>query len=348
MSLGFDFEFGDLLKKHEDPALVAEEMAQLYRANVELRTPENYSALTRFMVQAGLYTSALQFILENLADESLPIPWEWILEIIHHGQDSPLEDHIQEDLLQLIRQDGAEERACRTSAMDAAFPHFRDLRREIQMRAVRKMNEYKQSRLDMLATLRTQQLYEQEKEVLAELESRFPEDPDVLEEVKKHRERYALEILSQRKKASTSRGVAAPVDPEVEKAADVCAQAIVEAASKFPDMARDLAVAAAMIDRPQAGLDCLQAAADNEATAWLRAELLLLSGRYVELLAELAALELRFATDSETFFATSYLRAQAWWGLRQKAKAIEILETLLASRPDYRAADALLSLWRSQ
>ncbi|HRO68156.1 MAG TPA: hypothetical protein PL182_11375, partial [Pseudobdellovibrionaceae bacterium] len=70
--------------------------------------------------------------------------------------------------------------------------------------------------------------------------------------------------------------------------------------------------------------------------------------RLVELLHELARVELLQSEDSETFFATAYLRAQALWGLGQKHAAIEVMESLLASRPQYRSGLSLLSLWREQ
>src|SRR5690606_30020977 len=87
---------------------------------------------------------------------------------------------------------------------------------------------------------------------------------------------------------------------------------------------------------------------EEEALAWLRLEALLGCRRFIELLTELTNMEMALSHEPETFFATAYLRAQAFWGLGQKHNAIEVLEGLLASRPHYRAASSLLTLWSGQ
>jgi hypothetical protein len=113
-------------------------------------------------------------------------------------------------------------------------------------------------------------------------------------------------------------------------------------------MAFDFAVAAYMLESFEDALSLLSFSEETESLIWFRMEVLLKCRRFVELLTDLAKIEILFAHDPETFFATAYLRAQAMWGLGQKHTAIEVLEGLLAARPHYRAASALLSIWSGQ
>jgi hypothetical protein len=84
----------------------------------------------------------------------------------------------------------------------------------------------------------------------------------------------------------------------------------------------------------------------TKSTRWLRAEILIHARRFVDLLEELDELELLFAHDPESTSSVIYLRAQALWGLDQRALAISMMESLVKSRLHYRSADALLAEWK--
>ena len=104
-----------------------------------------------------------------------------------------------------------------------------------------------------------------------------------------------------------------------------------------------------MLDQFEDSLHILSFSNDeSEAFLWFRLEALLKARHFVEVLHEITHIELQFAHEPETFFATAYLRAQAYWGLGQKHSAMEVMDSVLVSRPHYRAASALLSLWSQQ
>ena len=119
-----------------------------------------------------------------------------------------------------------------------------------------------------------------------------------------------------------------------------------ETAKNDPSQAADLAVIAAMIDLWDDAIELLAMAPDAGRRGWLRLELMLGANRNLELLNELAVVEQAHSEDPETFYATAYLRAQALWALGQEEQAVEILESLLSARPQYRAGVSLLTLWR--
>jgi hypothetical protein len=113
-------------------------------------------------------------------------------------------------------------------------------------------------------------------------------------------------------------------------------------------MAFEFAIAAIMLESYEAALQILEFCEPTESLLWLRLEVLLQCRRFVEVLNEIAQVEVMLAHQPETFFATAYLRAQALWGLGQKHTAIEVIEGVLAARPHYRAASALLNIWSGQ
>ncbi|MNL11546.1 hypothetical protein D3C87_1323860 [compost metagenome] len=139
-----------------------------------------------------------------------------------------------------------------------------------------------------------------------------------------------------------------PTDPELNKILSALHDSLIEAAAENPELAADLAIAAVMFEMPETALKVLEFAEADASMIWLRMEVLLMARHFIELLNEISKTEVMFAHEPETFFATAYLRAQAFWGLGQKHTAIEVMEGLLISRPHYRAASALLSVWGQQ
>lgn len=201
-----------------------------------------------------------------------------------------------------------------------------------------------------MVTLRTQQLYEQEKILLQRLQKLYPGDFEILREAGEHKQRHALEILQKRvpKGRQLKEEDFIEADPELDKALTGLLASLREHAERDPAMALDFAIAAFMFESYEAALDILNFSEQNTSTLWFRLEVLLRCRRFVQVLNELSKVELAYAHDPETFFSTAYIRAQALWGLGQKHTALEVLESLLSSRPHYRAASALHSIWSGQ
>jgi hypothetical protein len=56
-------------------------------------------------------------------------------------------------------------------------------------------------------------------------------------------------------------------------------------------------------------------------------------------------MEIKYISDPETTFAVSYLRAQALQGLGQHGSALEIMQSIVRVRPNYRSAHSLILEW---
>ncbi|MBX3033185.1 MAG: hypothetical protein KF865_04610 [Bdellovibrionaceae bacterium] len=348
MSLSFELEIKSLL----DAPLSPDETAERLMSSVEsdedgLLAVDLVVPLARFLLHAGLYSKLILFVMRHWSKPEFPVPWPYFLEAIALSR-SGISGALAEALIRGIDETRGRAEASRSRALDPHLPANKQERADRRLKMIKNFQQEKEEMLEQLVTLRTQQLYEQEKRLLEKLQRMFPTDGDVRKEAREHKERYALEILARHNRLSPSaRFDDLAREPGEEKFLLAFVDALRVAAAAHADLIPDFAVAAAMVERWEDALGLLALSEDDGAsTQWLRLELLLAARRHLELLQELARVEVTQAPDPEAFFATAYLRAQALWGLGQKHTAIEVMESLLAARPQYRSGHSLLNAWR--
>lgn len=348
MTLSLELEIKTLLEEFRDPEVVAEKLIKLFEDQPEDWTAESLRDLSRFLLSCGLYQQLVSFCLRNINHKKFVMPWSYFIESLTKGLPD-LEEDVVKFLVMGIEDDNAAEQVCLADGAERFLKKSTQWRNELKRKRRKRATELKQQMLDELLTLRTQQLYEQEKIMLGKMQRMFPGDQDIIEEIREHKERYALDILSRRSPLGRAREIAEPpMPPEMQAVAEVFKHSVIEMADVYPEIAFDFAVAAFMIDEPSASLAILEKMELTTEQRWFYLEVKLKCRHFLEVLAELSPIELKLAHEPETFFATAYLRAQAYWGLEQKHVAIEILENLLLARPNYRSGSVLLDLWRTQ
>lgn len=348
MSASLELEIKSLLDELGQPSAVAERLIPYIEGSEDLLTPDVILTLSRFLLHSGLYAELIGFVLRHFRSETFRIPWPYFLEAIALSRPG-FDDMLADLLLEGIDQQNQRADASRSKALDLHTPELKAERADRRLQALKQYRREKDRLIEQLATLRTQQLYEQERQLLQKLQKMYPGDEDIRQEAKNHKERYALEILAKHSRLSKNFSFdSLPADSAVENLKPSFAETLLRAAENDPESALDLAISAAMLDLWETALDTLSFAPEGKAKDWLHMELLLGARRHLELLQNLGALEQIHADDPETFFATAYLRAQALWGLGQKHQAIEVMESLLAARPQYRAGISLITLWRGQ
>lgn len=350
MSKYVELEIQRLLRESTPAEQVAAHLISNLESSAAFLTPENVSATVQFLFHSGQYLSLIEFVLRHIDDKSFQIPWPHFLEALQKGAKN-VDQKAVEALWKGVEQTQSIMEAAKATSFVSHAPQLQEAQRERRQKIQQAYLEKKNQLLEQLVILRTQELVEEEKDLLNSMQALYPGDAKIQSEVTSHRQRYALEILARRKPGARSAGLdfLHQRDTELEKAALVFHDVLLEAAEQEPTLAKDLAIAAYVIESYDTALEIMNLIPTEDASfAWLRLEILLAGRRFVELLAELSEVELALAHDPETFFATSYLRAQAYWGLGQKHTALEVIEGLLASRPHYRSASTLQSLWSSQ
>ncbi|MBO9667778.1 MAG: hypothetical protein J7501_13320 [Bdellovibrio sp.] len=349
MSTYVELEIQNLLNETSDLDDVATRLISSLESSPDQFTLDNLNSLARFLNQTGRHLQLVEFILKHIENESFHVPWPYFLEALGHAS-LDLDEKTVRALIEGIEESNDESEAARSAGLDLYIPQLKEWRSNRKYRIHKDFLSNKKNLLDQLITLRTQQLYEKEKALLKRLQKLYPGDSDVAKEVSDHRQRYALDILAKRspKARKIQTDDLNAKDPEVEKALEALLKSLLEHASEDSEMAFEFAIVAIMLDGYETALEILQFCEPSESLLWLRLEVLLQCRRFIEVLNELAQVEVLLAHQPETFFATAYLRAQALWGLGQKHTAIEVIEGLLAARPHYRAASALLNIWSGQ
>jgi hypothetical protein len=342
-------EIQNLLKEVHNLNDVAERLIRYLDAHPDNITLDNITSLSRFLINANLNSVLVGFVLHYIDNENFPIPSPYFLEALGNISED-LDDKIVRALIEGITEDNAEGEASRSKKLSGAIPELKEWRSQRKYKIQQEYLSNKQLLLDQLITLRTQQLFAQEKKLLVRLQKLYPGDAEIIHEAKEHQQRYALDILQRHAPKAQSVNVAelSRREPEVEIALQALMTSLLEQAAQLPEMAFDFSIIAFMLESYETALTLLGYSEENEAKVWFRLEVLLRGKRFIELLDDISRVELMLAHEPETFFATAYYRAQALWGIGQKHSAIEVLEGLLASRPNYRAASTLLSIWSSQ
>ncbi|MGZ3769503.1 MAG: hypothetical protein ACXVCP_04355 [Bdellovibrio sp.] len=347
MSTYIELEIQNLLNEEFDLDQVCDRLVQIIENFPDGFSAENINCLARFFVNAQQYTKLIHFVLRYIENESFPIPWPYFLESLGNVS-IEFDEKTLTALLEGVQENHHEGEAARSAALDSKLPQLGEWRSDRKYKIHKKYLNNKRLLLEQLTTLRTQQLYEKEKSLLLRLQKMYPGDSEIRKEVNEHKQRHALEVLQRRiprgRKNKTED--LTPKDPEVENTRKILFECLLSEAEKNAEMAFDFAIVAFLLESYEEALELLSYSSDSTPELWFRLEVLLKCRRFIELLNELAKIEILFSHEPETFFATAYLRAQAMWGLGQKHTAIEVMEGLLASRPQYRAASALLSVWR--
>lgn len=348
LTLSLELEIKTLLEEFGDPEVVAEKLIKLFEDHPEDWSAESLKQLARFLLSCGLYQTLIGFCIKHLTAKKFVMPWAYFIEALSYGIPD-LEEDIVKFIVMGIEEENAAEQVCLAYGAERFLKKSQQWKNELSRKRRKSSSQLKQRMMEELLTLRTQQLYDREKTMLSKMQRMFPGDQDIIEEVRQHKERYALDILSRRAPLARVHSFQeAQPSEETRVMSDSLKHTFVKAGEMYPEMAFDFAIAAYMMDEPQASLAILEKLNLTVPETWFYLEVKLRCRHFLEVLNELNHLELKLSHEPETFFATAYLRAQAYWGLAQKHVAIEILESLLIARPNYRAGSALLDLWRAQ
>jgi hypothetical protein len=345
LSASLELEIKHLLAQEESLEKVIDQVVQTVENDSEGMSYDQVVTLCRFLWKAKAYNVLTNFVQKHWNSVDFKIPWAHFLESLNSKMNSDLAEALWEG----IAKTKSVNEACLSSTLDPYIMDLGEARKDLRREKMKKAEDLKEELLMQLQTFRVQHMSEQEKKLLQKMMRIFPDDLAIRRQSSDFRDRSALDIISRRsplRRASILEKE--PVDPKMEKAKEAWGQTFLDQAAKQPEFAYEYAVATFMMGLFEASLKIIAYAEESVPRTWLHLELLLKNHRYVDLLQELAQVEVKLAHDSETFFATAYYRAQAFWGLGQKHLAVEVMEGLLAARPHYRMGTTLLNQWRTQ
>ncbi|MES3037059.1 MAG: hypothetical protein V4736_04055 [Bdellovibrionota bacterium] len=335
----FEIELYSVWKNTEKEEDLKSWLATKLLESISAPTSET-DALFAFLIKHKFSLLIIEHVISLLKNSSKKIPWPYFFEALKISKMEMNADsinHLKNTLLDVNNRGYAS----LSSAMDISINEMTAWRKQHRLQTLRLLENEKAEQFDELRVLRAQQLFEREREQLKLLQKKYPDDPEVKKETRKYQERYAEEIILKRPtRKLTQRRVT--VESEVMQNWSVWANLWLK---ETPALAPDIIAGFLAMDFPSIALEVWQNT--GRPVTWLGAQVLLENGRFIDVLEMIPHLESKGSSDPETFFASSYLRAQALWGAGQKDKAIEIMEALLNSSPEYRSAREILQTWRT-
>lgn len=330
-----------LLSKVSPHDIVERLMVRFYESQFSI---EDRRLTMAFAWNSGYIQLALDYFPDFFNARQL-IPWAWFAEIMAKAK-TPMNSDWSEALVKGARRQEQMDDLTLSHSWDHQIPEIPQWRKDVERRRLEFLDRQRQKLFEKLAFFRNEQLAEEERRLLDLLKKMYPLDREIDRLEQEFEERWARHIItkhsgqqdhfSERTEMQWSAGVAQAVLPmcqEMERVVKI-----------MPHLTYEFAVALVCMDL-ETQADALISQPMDEATDWLRAELLLRARRFVDGLDHLTGLELRYCNDPETAFAITYLRAQAFWGLGQSSRAIELVQTLVSVRPHYRSAASLLKQW---
>lgn len=314
--------------------------------SAESLSPDEVHSAFYFLLRAGAYPQFFQMVIKAFKYDKFAIPWDLLIEVLNLSS-APVDQKFLKAIISGITQENAGPDASRSQRFDRYHQEFKTWRQERATVVNTSIENQKLKLMDQLDYFRSQRLYEQEKRLLAKLFNMYPDDQAIQKLYKAHRERYADEILSKTSRHKSRTSKINLIDPEDKIFGKELSDSLKKEALNSPEMAYELAISAFIHEEFESGLEILKNAPQSSEAQWLRLEMMLGAKRFLEIINILPNIENAYSDDSETFFATAYYRALSLWGLGQKDLAIEVMESLLESRPNYRSGLSLLSQWKS-
>ena len=345
MSINLELEIKNFLLKEKSFDQVVENIISAVEHQSEGMTNDDTITLCRFLIQARAYPAVVQFVFKHWHSKDFIIPWPYFLKALESRMTADLASGLWEGMTEAK----GFTQGCRSPVLDSYYPAMSEKRAKRQEQLEKKLENRRQELISELATLNDRQLYEREKAILRQLLRMYPTDLALIRRHSDLKDRSALDVIA--KHAPLRKSIiwdSEKNSPEIEKAEAAWSQCLLETATSSAEMVYDLSVAAYMMGLYETSLKILNLEPDSKKYLWFRLEILLQARHYLELLTTLAQAEIYFHPDPETFFATTYLRAQAMWGMGQKHTAVELMESLLSARPGYRLGLTLLSQWRDR
>lgn len=308
---------------------------------------EDRRAIMSFGLNAGFNEEVAAHFPELFVNK-LPIPYAHFVALVSKNKTQP-GSHIIDSLFKGARKQDLLNELAILKIWDAYSEKFHELRRQIQ---AERQNQYQNKRkelMEKLHFLQNHRLLEEERRLLSLLQKMYPQDEEIHSKQEEFEERWAREIISLHSqsllKTESEAKTRTALGESEKRFAEVLCEFTLELCQTNDKRCYNLALCLYFMELYDGAYDLLKLAEPEEAADWLRVELLLARQYYLECLGEIDRLEVAYSSNPETSFSASYCRAKALKGLGQTHQGIELLQSIVHIRPNYRSAQSLIHEW---
>lgn len=339
-----ELELRKLLKQKLSPQDLMNQMLKILLAN-ELPW-EQQRPFFDFLYLTERFSTLLSLLKEVIENKNR-IPYDMMIEMLGAKNIEP-KTSVMEALLKGLRRHSAQADLFAARSWDRFDKRLLEIRNEMVEAKVKEQRQFKDNMMDKFFFLRNQRMMDQAGHVLRRMIELYPED-EALKKIKQDfDEQWAREVLANHmaklEDEKLERTLTAPSGADEEMLNSFLA-AGEKLALQDRGFATDLAIAFWFMDEPNRALEILSWAQPSASNDWLKAELLHDARRFIEVLEHLNTIEVRYIDDPETTFGVSYLRALALNELGQRSSALEIMQSIVRVRPNYRSAHSLIIEW---
>lgn len=255
---------------------------------------------------------------------------------------------VLEALLKGTRKAGALDDLIGPRGWDKYDKRIKQIRAQLLAQKTTEQKKFKDGLLEKFEFLQNQRMTEQAGRVLRRMVELYPDEEKFKKLKQNFEEQWARDVLATHMAALSNekldRTLTAPSSSD-EEMLKCFAKEGERICMEHREFATNLAMTFWFMEDYTHALEALAWAPPSEANDWLKAELLFHSRRFVECIEHLNHLEVKYINDPESTFAVNYLRAQCLNLCGQQGAALEILQSIVRVRPNYRSANALITEW---
>lgn len=303
-------------------------------------------AFLNLLIQSGHHKKAYELIGHWFPDRER-IPWNEFLFLLKHAGYKPKKEFLDYFFLAMDQVDSKDCVQVFESWSDFD-PRFKQLNESYFEKLTNDSVTKEQRLFEKLDYFRTHRMIDEEEKHLNDLIIRFPDKSELIREKEKFRSRWAHHLIAEKAREHGHRERVARVDimeQDEWEFGDHLLAVMDEHIKKSPNMAYDFSIGLYMMEFYHHAIQMIRTAQPNLATDWFRLEILIKARRFLECLEDLSEVEQKYADEPESAFAGTYLRARVLKGLGQVGAAVQLLQSIVQIRPQYRSAHALLLEW---
>lgn len=307
---------------------------------------EEKRAIWHFLYLSGRHGVLAVTLAQELKSKSR-VPFDLLIQLMTDAEITP-KSAVIESVMKGARKQSAVDELIGPRGWDQYDARFAQIREQLLTQKNSEQHKFKDGLLEKFQFLQSQRMTEQAGRVLRQMVELYPDEPEFKKLKQNFDEQWARDVLSDHQAVLSSekldRTATAPSSSD-EEMLKCFAQEGEKIIMEHRDFAADLSLAFWFMDEYNRALEVLNFASPSLANDWLRAELLFAARRFIECIELLNVLEVKYVNDPESTFAVSYLRAQCLQYCGQQAAALEILQSIVRVRPNYRSVSALIQQW---
>lgn len=315
---------------------------------------ELHKSALKYLFNSGHYQEVLAVLAEML-DRQVQIPWDILIHTLKASGIPLTHKAVLQSIEKGVSRQNSTAQLWAVTELDEDIPEFKFARQAFQKTLKDQIAEKRSELLDKFEFLRNQRLIPEARQVLRQMKLAYPEDSTIRQLESQFEEERARSVVNERSTSPTTDALPRPArrSQEESQILNTLLTDILDLVKKAPEnkseAIKDLSLFFLFLEAPDLSLKILEGQESlNYSNQWLMAESQKRSGRFIEALSQATLIQNLNPNDSEITFAVTYFKAEVFGELGHFDKAIQLLESILKIRPNYRSTAYLLEKWKSR